>query len=255
MCHEDCPHPITGGAALTETNTVVDLADGATLPVFHVSPEGEAKGGLVLIHDIYGPGPFYQDTARRLANEGYVVALPDLFHRLPPADSDSRDDLRARGAQLVQRTALSDLQSLLIWVKHLENTHEKVGTIGFCMGGTLVLLLASREPRPVASVCYYGFPIRERTPLQPIVAYDDAEVATLESPILGFFGDQDHGVGPENVNLYSDKLITYAKPHDFITYTGVGHAFITFDPEAPSYNEAKDAWERTLKFFAQEFAR
>jgi carboxymethylenebutenolidase len=255
MCHEDCHFPVSGGAPITEADIAIELTDGKALPTFVTIPEGEARGAVLLIHDIHGPNDFYHDLARRLAHEGYVTALPDLFFRLEPPADDSREAIRARGGMLEQATALLDLQSLGFWLRHHEKSNGKFGTIGFCMGGTLVLLLAAREPVPVATVCYYGFPKRERTPLQPILASDDGEVANLRSPILGFWGDQDAAVGPENVDAYSDKLIAAAKPHDFITYTGVGHGFLTFDPNSPIYEEAADSWDRTLAFFRKEFAR
>lgn len=255
MCHDEAPYPISGGAPISESNVEIELIDGHSLPTFVAVPDGEAIGALLLIHDIHGPNAFYHDLARRLAGEAYVTALPDLFFRLPAAADDSPDTRRARGGQLDQTPALRDLETLAFWLKHHERGHGKVGTIGFCMGGTLVLHLASREPAPVATVCYYGFPMRERTPLRPLLPSDADEVANLHSPILGFWGDQDHGVGPANVDAYSDQLIAATKSHDFITYTGIGHGFLTFDPEAAAYEEASDSWKRTLQFFKREFAR
>jgi carboxymethylenebutenolidase len=255
MCHDDCPFPVQGGAPIGESDIEIDLLDGKKLPIFLTVPDGESRGALLLIHDIHGPNAFYHDLARRLAHEGFVTALPDLFFRIPPAEENTPDGNRARGRLMEQASALQDLKALSIWLRHHEAANEKVGTIGFCMGGTLVLLLASRDPIPVASVCYYGFPKRERTPLQPILPIDVGEVANLQSPLLGFWGDQDTGVGPENVDAYSDQLMEAAKSHDFITYTGIGHGFLTFDPNAAAYDESADSWERTLDFFKREFAR
>jgi carboxymethylenebutenolidase len=255
MCHEDCANPVASGGAEREEDILLDLPNGGHLPVFLAKPQGAATGAILLIHDIHGPNAFYHDLARRLANEGFLTALPDLFHRLPPPADDTREASMSRGRQLEQSEALSDLQVLAIWLRHHELANGKLGTMGFCMGGTLVLLLASREPAPQATVCYYGFPKRERTPLNPIMPSDQGEIATIASPILGFWGDQDKGVGPENVEAYSDALIAAGKGHDFLTYTGIGHGFLTFDPDAPAFENSKDAWRRTLEFYRKEFSR
>ena len=255
MCHDDCPFPVQGGAPIGESDIEIELIDGGSLPVFLTVPEGEVRGAVLLMHDIHGPNAFYHDLARRLAHEGYLTALPDLFHRIPVEPDSSPDAQRARGRLMEQAPALLDLETLAFWLKRHESSNGKLGTLGFCMGGTLVLLLASREPIAEAAICYYGFPMRERTPLQPILPSDAGEVANLQSPILGFWGDQDHGVGPANVDAYSDQLMAAAKSHDFITYTGIGHGFLTFDPSATAYEEAADSWVRTLDFLRAEFAR
>lgn len=255
MCHEDCPYPIQGGAPLNEQDIQIDLPTGGVLPVFLVEPEAAPTGAILLIHDIHGPNDFYHDVARRLAQEGFLTALPDLFHRLPPAADDSREASGARGRLLEQAQALSDLKVLAIWLRHHEHANGKLGTMGFCMGGTLVLLLASREPVPNATVCYYGFPKRERTPLNPILPSDLGEIANIQSPLLGFWGDQDKGVGPENINAYSDALIAAGKPHDFLTYSGIGHGFLTFDPSADAFDHSIDSWKRALTFYRKEFSR
>jgi len=253
MCHENSTNPIAGSD--NEEHTHLDLPNGGHLPIFVTTPETKPAGSILLIHDIHGPNAFYHDVARRLAKAGFITALPDLFHRLPPAADDSREASMSRGRQLEQAEALSDLQVLAIWLKHHEQGNGKFGTMGFCMGGTLVLLLASREPVPNATVCYYGFPKRERTPLNPILPADQGEIANIQSPLLGFWGDQDKAVGPENVDAYSDALIAAGKGHDFLTYSGIGHGFLTFDPAADSFDASQDAWRRTVEFYRKEFTR
>ncbi|MGC4104730.1 MAG: dienelactone hydrolase family protein [Thermomicrobiales bacterium] len=258
MCHNDCPViPVSGGAPITETS--IDLATqgegAASLPIFTVEPEGDtAVPGILLISDIYGPGPFYQDMARRLALLGYRVALPDFFSRLEslPADAD-RQTVMGRNRNLDQPTALIDVQGTLDWLRTQEGATGlatgKIGVIGFCMGGTYVMLAGARSPRPDAGVAFYGFPKRERTPTSPIMPADEDEVAGMDMPLLALWGDQDAGVGMENVADYDAALTRYTKPHEFFIYPDIGHAFMTFDESAPAWPYAKDAWERTVAHF------
>jgi len=249
MCHDTCPHPVSGGAARQEQELALPLSARESLPIFLVLPERTPAPAVLILHDINGPNAFYQDLARRLADAGFVAALPDLFFRLDPPADDSREAIRERSAQLSQAQTLGDIQAALFWLRdHNEHTTGGVGTIGFCMGGSLVMLAASREPVPSASVAYYGFPVRQRTPNNPALAIDEDEVANIASPLLGFWGDQDRPVGMDNVAAYDDKLKTYHKPHEFHVYPGLGHGFLTFDPAATAFEASQRSWERTLAF-------
>ena len=257
MCHNDSPiFPVSGGAPVEEVDLFIEVENISSLPVFLATPERTPAPGVLLISDIYGPGEFYRDLARRLAGVGFITALPDLFFRLEPtSDESTRDEVRTRNAQLDQTQALEDIRATLTWLKHHQLGTGKLGTLGFCMGGTLVMLAAGRQPNPDASVAFYGFPKRQRTPLNPVLASDEAEVSGLESPLLAFWGDQDKGVGMDNVEAYREAVTRYHKAHDFIVYPGVGHAFLTFDPEADSYAASQDAWARTLEFLGLHLDR
>lgn len=254
MCHETCPHPISGGAPIDEQDVTVEHVAGfddrrLSVPAFLVTPERTPAPGVLILHDINGPNDFYRDLARRLAAAGYVALLPDLFHRMEPLAEPTREATRARGAQLDQAQTLGDIHASLIWLGEHEATTGQVGTVGFCMGGTLVMLAAARDPLPAASVAFYGFPVRERTPVATKRPIDDDEVAGVESPLLLLWGDQDSGVGMDNVAAYQEALARYSKTAETVIYPGLGHGFLTFDPNSPAFDGSQDAWERTLAFF------
>lgn len=250
MCHETCPHPISGGDHLQESHITIAVGD-EQLPVFVVAPEETPAPGVMIVHDIYGPGEFYQDLARRLADAGYRVALPDFYFRQGPIEGRDMDAARARGAKVVQANTFADMAATLTWLKDHEDGTGKIGTVGMCWGGSMVMLQAARAPRPDATVPFYGFPVRPRTNNNPILAMDDEEVAKVDSPILAFWGDQDHGVGMDNVAAYDDKLTAQGKTHEFVIYPGIGHGFLTFDPAANAYAASQDAWKQTLAFLAE----
>lgn len=247
MCHDHCPRPVTGGESLFESTIDVPLTEG-TLPSLLVAPEGTRSPAVLLLHDINGPKPFYQDMARRLALAGFVTLLPDLFHRHPPLVDTSREAIFARMQATEQVGFLNDIESSLIWLKDHDLTNGALSVIGFCMGGTLALLSAARYPTTRGTVAWYGFPNRERTPIAPIVPSDDSEVAGLQSPILAFWGTADAGVGMDNVDVYDAKLNQYQKAHEFVRYEGLPHGFLTFDETSPNFAGAADSWERALAF-------
>ncbi|MGB3330677.1 MAG: dienelactone hydrolase family protein [Thermomicrobiales bacterium] len=252
MCHDDSlVIPVSGGAPLTEASIELDTGQTSPLPIFVVAPEGDAAvPGILLISDIHGPGPFYQDMARRLALQGYRVALPDMFARLDPLPADTaREIVSIRNRTLDQPTALEDIQATLDWLRTQPGATGKIGVLGFCMGGTYVMLAGSRDPQPDAGVAFYGFPQRERTPFNPVLPLDEDEVANMDMPLLGLWGDQDAGVGMENVAAYDQALNRYKKPHEFFIYPDIGHAFMTFDTTSPAWPHAEDAWTRAIAHF------
>jgi carboxymethylenebutenolidase len=250
VCHDTCPHPISGGDHLRESRVTIDV-DGEELPVFVVTPNTTPAPGVMIIHDIYGPGEFYQDLARRLASAGYLVALPDFYFRHGPIPGRDMDAARARGAKVMQEKTFADMAASLAWLRDHEDGTGKIGTIGMCWGGSMAMLQAARQPRPHASIPFYGFPIRPRTENNPVLAMDDDEVARVDSPLLAFWGDQDHGVGMDNVAAYDDKLTAQGKDREFVIYPGIGHGFLTFDPDADAFEASQDAWSRTLSFLAE----
>jgi carboxymethylenebutenolidase len=247
MCHDDCPQPVRGGDALTESEVSISLVSGH-LPAFLALPGSRPAPAVLLLHDINGPNAFYHDVSRRLAMAGYTTLLPDLFHRHAPLTEDTREARFARMQATEQLQVLGDIESALHWLRKHEHTTGAVATIGFCMGGTLALLGASRYPAPAATIAWYGFPNRERTPVAPILPLDTDQVSSLESPLLAFWGTADSGVGMDNVAAYDARLTEYGKPHEFVTYDDIPHGFLTFDETSPNYSAAADSWSRALTF-------
>ncbi len=254
MCHDTCPHPISGSDAIEEMHVDLPLPDGA-LPAFVALPESRPAPAVLVIHDINGANDFYHDLSRRLALAGYIALLPDFFHRQGAVDTTDFDAKRARMRSMTQSETLSDIESALLWLQHHEHSTGAVGSIGFCMGGTLVMLAASRDPAPAATVAFYGFPVRERLPLAPILPADEGEVATLASPMLAFWGTEDAGVGMDNVDHYEALLQTHRKEHEFVRYPGIGHGFLTFNGDSPAAEASRDAWSRTLAFLGERLGQ
>lgn len=255
MCHETCPHPISGGTHLQDQNLTIQVESGESLPLFLVLPERTPAPAVLIIHDIYGPGPFYQDLALRLAEAGFIAALPDLYFRQGPLPERTKDAARERSASVIQHDAITDVSAALTWLRDHGSSTGHIGTVGMCWGGSMVMLAASRSPVPDASVAFYGFPVRERTENNPVIALDEEEAAKIGSPMLAFWGDQDHGVGMNNVAAYDNMLSAHQKPHDFTVYPGIGHGFLTFDPEAAAYQHSQEAWNRTLGFLKEQLGR
>jgi carboxymethylenebutenolidase len=246
MCHPDRQVFLAAidAAGVSEERITVDV-EGAAMPVFHAAPSVTSHGNVLILTDIFGANDFYHALACRLAASGYTAWLPDLFVRQGPLSEQTHEAARARGAMLSYPLAIEDIGRVVGEVER--RSPGKRGAIGFCMGGTLVMLLASREPRIDAGVIYYGFPANpnrsENRPWQPI-----DEATQVRIPLLGFWGDQDRGVGMDNVAAYRDALTAADRQYDFVIYPGLPHGFLTFDETSANYVPSQDSWERALAF-------
>lgn len=249
MCHESITWPISGGAPTVANLEHLQRAE-IELPTYVARPEDEGKrAAVVLVHDINGPTDFYRDMAGRLAEEGYLTALPNLFVR--QGDLNDPHDMGARSARLRavnKDLALEDILAVVRFLRDEQGAEGPIGLIGFCMGGTLAMLSASLPGGPDAAVSFYGFPAkRDGWPVAPM---DRAE--TVRVPLLLIVGDQDSSVGMHNMEQYEAKLDVANKDYESITYPGVGHGFMTFDERADSFPQASDAWTATLQFLDEQ---
>lgn len=249
MCHNGLNHdPVQNGNGVQERNFIVESGD-VQIPVFEAAAGGDAAGNVLIIHDIFGANDFYHDLARRLANAGFNAYLPDLFVRQGPLPEETHEAARHRGGQLSYPQAIQDIGRFLDEVE----TDKAWGVIGFCMGGTLVMHLASMEKRFSAGVIYYGFPanptITANRPSEPL-----RETTLVDMPLLGFWGDQDTGVGMDNVEQYRSLLESAGKDFEFHIYDNIGHGFLTFDDSSEAYDASQKSWARTLEFLKERLS-
>lgn len=248
MCHDRMTAPICGGSGLSEERPQIVVADGL-LPAYLARPEGGDGPGVVIIHDFFGASPFYEDLARRLAAEGYTALLPDFYARDGAVVWRDREVAAARAQRHDQRRALTDLVAAIAWLR-ARATGGRVGAVGFCMGGTLALLSAGRDPLPDIAVSFYGFPNGHPSwPGWPLRPLDADEIAALRAPLLAHCGDADAGVGMDHMAAYRDAALAAGKRYDAVIYPGMPHGFLTFDPAAPAFAASAEAWSRTLAAF------
>jgi carboxymethylenebutenolidase len=113
--------------------------------------------------------------------------------------------------------------------------------------------LAAHEPRLSCGVIYYGFPanpnLSANRPSEPL-----RETSLMNMPLLGFWGDQDQGVGMDNVERLERQLELAGKAYEFHIYAGLGHGFLTFDETNPAFEKSVESWTRAEAFFAEQLA-
>ncbi len=250
MCHPEVPAGTTPPQVKTREVTIPTGSE--QMPALLALPDRTPAPAVLVINDVFGSVPFYGNLARRLALAGFVALDPEFFFRQGGVPPNDREAAQARSAKLDQKQTLRDLGAALDWLKQQpEARGDRIGTIGFCMGGTLCLDLAIRGD-VAATVSYYGFPKRASGPLSPPQPVELA--SQMKGRILGHWGDQDTGVGMENVEELRTKLAAAKVDHTFHIYPGLGHGFLKAfleDEKTPGYEQACTSWKRTLELYRE----
>lgn len=229
--------PSAAAAGPVDTSRVhLGTAETGT-DAFVAWPAGAGRApAVIVIQEWWGLNEQIREVARRLAREGYVAIVPDLYHGRVADDPEMAHTL-ARG--LDDDRALSDLDDALRWLRAQGRTAKgRVGVVGFCMGGRLAELFALHEPGVAAAVMYYGRPVT-----------DPAKLKALKAPLQGHFGAEDHGIPTDSVAALRAALKTAGKKAEIHLYPGAGHAFMNEGRKSYHSDAARQAWARTLEFF------
>ena len=208
-----------------------------TVRAYRVRPAGApaALPAVLVVHENRGLNPHIEDVARRLALEGYLALAPDALFPLGgyPGDEDAA---RALFPQLDQAKCREDFEAAARWLLDAEGSSGALGAVGFCYGGAIVNLLATRVPELRAAAPFYGGPApldavsRIRAELLVVLASDDARI---------------NATWPEYEAALKAAAVEYRlfQPDDTL------HGF--HNDTTPRYSEtaAREAWRLTLDLF------
>ena len=250
MCHDlDSHPPITpiAGGALDGTRLVLTGLDGNRFLGFRARPAEPTGAGIVILPDVRGLHPFYEELALRFAEVGLDALAIDYFGRTGGTD-EPRDDYfeymphveRTTWAGLSSdiRTAAADLRS----PDH--GAVRALFTVGFCMGGRIAFLSPTLGLDLAGAIGFYGRPSGSHPSGTPA----PSEVAgSIRSPILGLFGGADAGIPDDVVGAFDAALSEAGVHHRIVTYDGAPHSF--FDRKAGEFADASAAaWAEVLSF-------
>jgi carboxymethylenebutenolidase len=198
----------------------------------------KAKGklpGVLVIHENRGLNPHIEDIARRVALEGFVAFAPDALFPLGgyPGDEDKARELFAK---LDQAKTKEDFVTAGGWLKARPEVKGKIGAVGFCWGGGMVNVLATRLPDLGAGVAFYG----SAPPLE--------DVPRIKAPLLIQSAEVDERINA-SWPAYEAALKAANVKYERYLYPGTQHGFN--NDTTPRYDAAaaKLAWERTIAFF------
>ena len=211
-------------------------ADSHQLGAYRADPQGKPKGGMVVIQEIFGVNNHIRNVCDRLAEQGYAAVAPALFDRTqkdyqsgytPPEIEKSRTFVAKPDWDAMMRDTDAALKEL--------KSAGPVGIIGFCMGGTIAFLAATRLSGLSAAVGYYG---------GRIAAFADEKP---KCPVQLHFGETDASIPLTDVETIKQKRSDV----EVYVYGGAGHGFHC--DERGSFHQAscQQAWDRTLAFLAK----
>ncbi|GAB5534060.1 MAG: dienelactone hydrolase family protein [Rubricoccaceae bacterium] len=223
---------------ITERVTYATV-EGEDITGYLAQPEilsDSLQPAVIVIQEWWGLNENIEAMARKLAAEGYVALAVDLYGG---EVADTPD-----GAMALMQTAMSQEAALTDNLKQAyafltDRGVTSVGTIGWCFGGMWSLRTALALPEEIdGSVIYYGRPVT-----------DADELATLQMPILAFFGGADDSIPQETVAAFETALAEAGVDHEVEVYPGTAHAFANPSGQAYDAAAAEDAWARTVAFF------
>ncbi|HKW55434.1 MAG TPA: dienelactone hydrolase family protein [Stellaceae bacterium] len=209
--------------------------DGHKLAAYRADPAGKPRGAIVVVQEIFGVNHHMRHVTDDFAKQGYVAISPALFDRVEkgvelgydPKSIEAGRDIRGKVAL---DGTLADLQAAIDAAKPA----GKVGIVGYCWGGGLAFLAATRLSGVAAAVGYYGGLVAAHAQEKPRV------------PVMLHFGDSDQSIPMSDV-----EKVRQARP-DVTTYVyKAGHGFSCDERQSYNAEASKLALERTLKFFAE----
>ena len=203
------------------------------------TPKGKGPfPALIVVHEWWGLNDWIKEQASKLADEGYVALAVDLYRGKVATTPEQAHEIM-RGVP--EDRASRDLNAAFDFLKSQPNVKaDRIGSIGWCMGGGYSLDVALQQPTLAAAVINYGH-----------LATDPNALQKINAPILGLFGGQDQGITPADVKKFEQQLKQAGKKIDVVIYSDAGHAF-----ENPNNKtgyraaDAADAWKRTVNFLA-----
>src|SRR5215207_3909183 len=246
MCfdRESSPPILAGDRPIATSDTVVlESIDGTLFAAFEATPEGDAASTVLVLPDVRGLHPYYEELTCRFAQHGSRALAIDWFGRTAGSSGGRPEDFAYQ--EHMERVAYDQVRAdVSAAVAHLRATGSgnAIYTIGFCFGGKVSFLSATFR-LDLAGVIglHAGLGPRNDVP-SPV---DHA--ADFHSPVLGLFGGADPSIPPEAIAEFDRALSAAAVEHRFVSFPGAPHSF--FDRKFTEFAEQNAAgWTEVLAF-------
>ena len=249
MCYDDKarpPFPPIRGAALDAGEVTLTSADGTHVAAYAARAARPSGAGIVILPDVRGLHPFYEELALRFAEAGADSIAIDYFSRTagtgrrgPDFDYNSHVPLTRHETLNADAAAAAD---------HLRSDAggavQRLYTIGYCFGGRLSYLQAASGIGAAGVIGFYGWPLGTNRAGLPAPA---DEAPNFTCPVLAIWGGADQGIGPDVVATFDQAMDRAGAMHTTIVYPGAPHSF--FDRSSSEHAAASaDAWGQVLGF-------
>ncbi len=249
MCfdHDSRPPlpPIRGGAVDTR-DLLLESRDGTRLAASATRSAQPSGVGIVIIPDVRGLHPYYEELGRRFAEAGVDAVAFDLYARSAGSKKRDADFAYEPHVRLLDAAQLDD--DVAAAAAHLRSpaggAPSRVFTIGFCIGGRVSLLQAASGLDLAGVIGFYPWPVGPHRSGLPAPA---DEAPRFGCPVLTIYGGDDQGIEADARDAFARATEAAGVPHRSVVYDGAPHSF--FDRRAEEHAEASaDAWRQVLEF-------
>ncbi|HUO26754.1 MAG TPA: dienelactone hydrolase family protein [Candidatus Aquilonibacter sp.] len=235
-----CSTLLVASALAIDSKSVSYKSGDETVQAVLYTPAGHGPfPAIIVIHEWWGLNDWVKEQATKLSDQGYVALAIDLYRgKVATTPEEAHEIMRG----VPEDRARRDLQAAFDYLAAQPNVRkDRIGAIGWCMGGGYSLDVALQEPTLAADVINYGH-----------LATDTDALSKINAPILGLFGAQDRGITPDDVHKFEATMKQLGKKIDVHIYDDAGHAFENPGNKA-GYRaaDAADAWSRTAAFLDQ----
>jgi carboxymethylenebutenolidase len=216
-----------------------------SLKAYVATHMGHQHPALIVVQEWWGLDEHIKDVARRLAAEHYFAIAPDLYSRQGNKVTKDPNVAGELMSGLKQNQGIDDLLSTIEWLKTQPGVRAShIGIIGFCMGGSYAMALPCVSRDIKAAAPFYG----EIPP--------DEKLQNLNCPIFYAYGENDGWIQRRDVDRLSAALKKFNKQGEARIYAGCSHGFFNDTrPDVYSAEDARDAWERSLRLFEQNLKK
>jgi carboxymethylenebutenolidase len=241
------PLPPIHGAALDARDVTLTAADEVRVAAYAARAAQPSGAGIVILPDVRGLHPYYEELALRFAEAGVDAIAIDYFSRTAGTGKRGGDfDYQPHVAQTRYETLSHDIDAAAVYLRSAEGgAVRRLYTVGFCFGGRISFLQAARaELKPDGVIGFYGWPAGvHRTGLPAPADRADGFVC----PVLALYGGADQAITAEVRNEFDRAMDGAGATHTTVVYEGAPHSF--FDRRREEYADASaDSWRRVLEF-------
>jgi carboxymethylenebutenolidase len=252
MCHgpdSRPPLPPVAGGAGSGGRLVLKANDGNRFVAFSATTDVVGAPAVIILPDVRGLHPFYEELALRFAGAGVNALAIDYYGRTAGTGSRTADfDYESHFEQATDQNVGRDVAAAVAYVRSADGGAARAGfTVGFCFGGRMSFNQAASRQDLAGVVGFYGRVAEEQPgdPSAPVV-----QAATYRCPVLGLFGGADPKIRAEHVESFRRALDAARVQNELVVYPGAPHSF--FDRAFAEYeSESNDAWARVLHFIKE----
>jgi carboxymethylenebutenolidase len=240
------PLPPMRGSALDAGDVALTSADGTRVAAYAARAEQPSGAGIVILPDVRGLHPYFEELALRFAEAGiHAVAIDPYSRTAGTSKRDAGFEYEPHVLQLRGESVDSDVAAAIDYLRSPQGgSAERVHTIGFCLGGRISLVQAARDVGLAGVIGFYPWPVGPHRSTLPAPA-DEAH--RFRCPVLAIYGGQDAAIPAEHREAFDAALDAAGVEHRTVVYENAPHSF--FDRKSAEYADVcAAAWREVLDF-------